>query len=393
MDMQNVSNLQIPEGMVKTIHDEDSRLLWGAVGYDTKYAGDTTQTTYTGKNLIYTNPKTNLGITASYDASTGVTTISGQATDTYATFNVNNLVLPTGTYTLSIEQPAPVQIGVGIRIDGGTRTPFAVYPGNTSRTFTVPENMVGYDVYISGLTVGTDYSFSFRLQLESGSTDTPFEPYVGGVPAPNLNYPQDIQVVTGAQVVSITGGTNTQNFTVDLGSTELAKIGTYQDYIYKSGDDWYIHKEIGKTLVTGSSNESWLAQTTNVGYMYRLTLSGVASIPATEIANLRSDYFTPATGQQIYNVISGGYIAQLTTAGYIRFNVGDTTNKLSDFKTWLSSHNTTVYYALATPTDTKITDATLAGQLNSVHGWLTRYGHNATVSGGLPIVLRRDSLQ
>lgn len=137
-----------------------------------------TPITPSGKNLIYTNPRTNYGITASYDASTGVTTISGQAANTYASFNVNNLVLPTGTYTLSTEQPAPVAIGVGIIIDGGTRTPFAVQPNNTSRTFNLPENMVGYYVYISGLTAGTNYNFSFKLQLESGSTATSFEPYV-----------------------------------------------------------------------------------------------------------------------------------------------------------------------------------------------------------------------
>ena len=471
--------------------------------------GDTYQQTYSGKNLIYTNPKTNLGITASYDASTGVTTISGQATDTYAVFNINDLALPTGTYTLSIEQPAPVTIGVGIRIDGGTRTPFAVYSNNTSRTFTVPENMVGYDVYISGLTIGTDYNFSFKLQLETGSTATAFEPYVGGIPAPNPNYPQSVQVVTGEQTVNVNGknlfdgilelgiingstgldgvsnsyirgkdyipvkeltnykfSTNNANITavyvyeyradksynlttnkriglssylttnantayirfrpgyqttdtsikfqveegtvatayepyqsqsypISLGSIELCKIGDYQDYIYKSGDDWYLHKEVGKTLVTGSSSEAWQTQTTNVGYMYRLTLSGVASNQATEIANLRSDYFTPITGGQMYSVTSGGYISQLATAGYIRFNIGDTTDKLSDFKTWLSTHNTTVYYALATPTDTKITDATLVGQLEALAGAQAYNGKTVyrTNSVAVPAILSVELLQ
>jgi hypothetical protein len=43
---------------------------------------------------------------------------------------------------------------------------------------------------------------------------------------------------------------------------------------------------------------------------------------------------------------------------------GDTTA----LKTWLSTNNTTVYYALATPTDTKITDSTLIGQLDALAG-------------------------
>lgn len=35
-------------------------------------------------------------------------------------------------------------------------------------------------------------------------------------------------------------------------------------------------------------------------------------------------------------------------------------------ETWLSTHNTTVYYALATPTDTKITDQELIQQLSTI---------------------------
>ena len=47
MEMQNVKNLTITEGNVKTIHDKNNQLIWGAVGYDTKYVGDTTQATTT----------------------------------------------------------------------------------------------------------------------------------------------------------------------------------------------------------------------------------------------------------------------------------------------------------------------------------------------------------
>ena len=39
----------------------------------------------------------------------------------------------------------------------------------------------------------------------------------------------------------------------------------------------------------------------------------------------------------------------------------------SDWATWLSTHNTTVYYALATPTDTTITDSKLIEQLNHIY--------------------------
>lgn len=64
---------------------------------------------------------------------------------------------------------------------------------------------------------------------------------------PTPEFPETIQTVTGEQTIVVSDGANqSQSLTVDLGSIELCKIGTYQDYIYKSGGDWYVHKEIGK---------------------------------------------------------------------------------------------------------------------------------------------------
>ena len=42
---------------------------------------------------------------------------------------------------------------------------------------------------------------------------------------------------------------------LDLGNIELCKIGDYQDYFYKSGSKWYLHKEIEKVVLDGS--EEW----------------------------------------------------------------------------------------------------------------------------------------
>ena len=42
------------------------------------------------------------------------------------------------------------------------------------------------------------------------------------------------------------------------------------------------------------------------------------------------------------------------------------TGNYQALKTWLSTHNTTVYYALSTPTAIEITDSTLISQLETV---------------------------
>lgn len=249
--MQNVSNLQIPEGAVRTIHDKDGKLLWGRLAYDTNYAGDTLQ--------------------------------------------------------------------------NGTPTP-----------------------------------------------DTPIP----------------VQVVTGTQTVQITAGTESEDFTVDLGTIELCKIGTYQDYIYKSGDDWYVHKECGNRQLTTVSGTYSSAGSGYIGAYY----NNAGMLPNSRtngFSNRFSAQFSPVgstteaitygtTGSnQIFIILNSSRMASSTVANW---------------ESWLANNETVVYYPLAAPTDTKITDSMLIGQLNAVYQWLTRYGYNATVSGNLPIVIDRTNL-
>lgn len=241
MDLQNVKNITIPEGEVRTIHDKDGRQLWGRVNYNTKYGGDTTQ---------------------------------------------------------------------------------------------------------------------------------------GAGPTPDS--PQTVNTVTGTQTITVTDGNVSQTYTVDLGTIELCKIGTYQDYIYKSGNDWYVHKMIGKTVLVGSNDEGW--QTTS---------------------------YSRVRTSSTYGFISGGsgYSNQLSNANSETvdnaFNIGSTsiyvkatskTSSIANWKTWLASNNLIIYGVLATPTDTKITDSTLITQLDAVHQFLTRYGYNATVSGNLPMIINKTNL-
>ena len=176
-------------------------------------------------------------------------------------------------------------------------------------------------VYDVGITLDMDKAVALKLMIEAGSTATPYAPYKTPI--------------------------------------ELAKIGTYQDYIYKSGDDWYIHKAVKKVVWDGS--EAW---TTATGYVYRTESD--AYIPADRyvVADILCDNFTPVS----YNAIAGSdYDIALDSNNAGRFAVRhkDYTSG-STFKTWLSTHNTTVYYALATPTDTKITDSDLIDQLEAL---------------------------
>ena len=115
-----------------------------------------------------------------------------------------------------------------------------------------------------------------NIQLELGSTATTYEPY------------------------------QEQEYTINLGDIELAKIGNYQDRIYKTDGKWYVEKQTGK----------------------------IASYAGETIS---TDYIS-TTGQ-------------LTTGA-------------------------TVYYALATPTTTEITNQTLIDQLEAVKNMQLTLGNH-----------------
>lgn len=251
LNMQNVKDIEITEGNVRTIHDKDNKLIWGRLAYDTKYAGDTVQ---------------------------------------------------------------------------------------------------------------------------------------NGAPTPSS--PINVNVVTGTQTVTISDGVDSEDYTISLGTIELCKIDTYQDYIYKNGDDWYVRKAITKIVLDGT--ESW---------------ASLGTPPVFYIANPTPDFaLTSNIPVSNYFIGADNYNTGSIPSDTICFTGESATNKrmyikyqskfadLASFTTWLSTHNTTVYYALVTPTDTQITDTTLINELNNIHQFLTRYGYNSSVTGNLPIIINQTSL-
>jgi len=136
---------------------------------------------------------------------------------------------------------------------------------------------------------------------------------------------------------------------------ELCKIGTYQDYIYKSGDDWYIHKETTKRTLNGSENWTLISGS---DFYYP---SGLGSGYSDNETNAIADKLRGLPGSSL----SGTNYITLIENGNLRINYSGITT-VSALQTALSSNNITCYLALATPTDTKITNATLISELNAL---------------------------
>ena len=149
--------------------------------------------------------------------------------------------------------------------------------------------------------------------------------------------------------------------TSDTNLNELVMIneGTtplpYEPYLEKG--KWYIEKNIGKVVLDGS--ESGWSFTNSSGKMihYRQIVGKIA-----QKILMYSNYFKYSVNEwQLIN----NYEFCTQANQYIFIRDDDKTSS-TDFKTWLGTHNTIVYYVLATPTYTEITNEELISQLNSI---------------------------
>lgn len=555
LNVQGAKGLTIPEGTVKTIHDKDNRLLWGAVGYSTKYEGDAYQQTYSGKNLLSsTHFYTGSGY---YNATVGTQFSAGTSETVTLTWSGDTLsVACTSTWRGAIFL-AKVEEGKTYHVYGhqsgnGART--TLYALDSTYTVTRALGNAAADdftrdgsvtietgeVYLA-LAVGCGNPATTitleKPQIELGSTYTGWEQFYGGVPSPNPDFPQNIQVVTGEQTVKVTGknllplvnqsfsqgslhysvdagklkmagsrnvevqknalvfknsfsfklaagtytvsctetgsysgtiklyllnkaddstlvaitknGSNSltlaqeteiylgiysyqltitdsvlyalqieqgfapstyepfqgQTFPISLGSIELCGIGkkpdgtyTYQDYIWEDGDTWKVHKEISKYTLNGSESwENWAAgsQTNTMAKRVPNFPTGIVHLSNTDspVGKIEDSHFQLYAQNVLYSSDIEG-IATNTGNLYVRINKARLASVDSTgLKTWFSTHNTTVYYALATPTDTAITDTNLINQLEAIDEWCRRAGYEQTVisvAPNLPLIVSRE---
>ena len=79
-----------------------------------------------------------------------------------------------------------------------------------------------------------------------------------------------------------------------------------------------------------------------------------------------SDNFRESTWNNAINS-DDDYLMVVSTSNEILRIKDNDFSTLADFKAWLSTHNTTIYYPLAEYTDIPITDTTLISQLNDIY--------------------------
>lgn len=157
------------------------------------------------------------------------------------------------------------------------------------------------------------------------------------------------------------------------------------------GTDWYKYGAIGKVVLDGSES-GWSADSQR----YKITniINGKAySTFDVNTPLAYSNYFKWKNG--LSGVFVYGAFWYLTNGKDLSMQKDENPNTttLATFKTWLSTHNTTVYYVLATPTYTKITDNTLLGQLEAIKKSYNEQTNVSQTSNDLPFILDITALK
>ena len=160
-----------------------------------------------------------------------------------------------------------------------------------------------------------------------------------------------------------------QTHPINLGTMELCKIGTYQDYIYKDNGNWYKYAAIDKIILDGS--ESWVTAITRNDYnkvVRQFYLEGAILSKGNSANITKSTHFGIESADNIFaNNSSGINCIGINNSGYLRVGLDLTVSPNdTDFKAWLSLNNVTVYYVLESPKIIQITDTTLISQLNAI---------------------------
>jgi len=246
-------------------------------------------------------------------------------------------------------------------------------------------------------------NLKFKLQfVQSENADYVYEPYTGGIASPNPEYPQEIEVITGENTITISNEDNTQSqiFNINLDNLELCKNNDYQDYIYGTFNNWYKKQIISKVILNGTEN--WQSASSVVIGSSRFYYDNIDCLNNNigSAINIHSKNFKAMSWQQIFaddTVNKNGIALWASEAltGRIVVRIDNTyANTTDNFKTWLSNNNIKAYFVQATSTDIPITDITLITQLNALEQAMS-YNNQTNISqenDNLPFILSASAL-
>lgn len=195
-----------PSGTATTTAEIEEGQINDVIGFKSlKLKGQTSQYTTTGKNIFpritFSQTINGVTITATGDGTIkikGTANSSGVNHPIWGAWGSSTTLftIPAGTYTAS---------GIGTRqssprmniVTNGTTSIFVT---NTTQTLDSDTNVTGIFIWVDA---GTTVDTTFKPMIETGSSATSYEPYTGKKASPNPDFPQEVNNVSGYNVVGI----------------------------------------------------------------------------------------------------------------------------------------------------------------------------------------------
>lgn len=278
-------------------------------------------------------------------------------------YTTSTFTLEPGTYSFSSEIFNDVNSAV-------MTVAFTKKDGNEilNTTFTLEEETNVY-IGINMLEGKTADNAIIRCMLNKGESALPYEPYTGGIPSPNGDYPQEIQVISDfvVEVKNSMGEVATPQ-TLNVAIPEQGFYGipvkSRGNYTDSTGQQWicdefdykrgkYIQR-VRKVILNGSENEGWkhyASSPSKLAFVAYRTFEGAKKVFETSICNMFIN--KPRRWDNNETWVYSDH--NLRPEKY--FNIPKViVNTLEEWKTWLSTHPLEVLYLLETPVEYDLTN-------------------------------------
>lgn len=259
--------------------------------------------------------------------------------------------------------------------------------GERAATVDITDEMIGrierYEFGFWSITneVITPATF-FPMVYQDGNGT--YEPYTGGIPSPNVDYPQEIQTTSDFTVEvknSMEGNTTPQtlNITIPEQGFYGIPVSSGGNYTDASGKQWICDefdfknkkfiKRVGRVSFDGAEDEQWVmnATTEDKTRFYIVLVNGETESGSKCLCN-----------RLIYR-ISGKKGSCFTSNSRFYIDVEPSINNVALLRDYLNTHPLDVIYLLETPVEYNLTDAEIEQykKLRSYYG--TTYIDNDAV--------------
>lgn len=205
--------------------------------------GNTVQNSTKGLNLLKLNNDT---ITSNGVTSTclnNVIKFSGTLTSSWANISTDTrkfLLNKDVQYIFSIDKALNIPCSLQLYYKDKTTQDVTIYKNRLfSDSFMIKDDLAHIRVFVTGSS-GTVVNSEIKIMINEGTTAKPYEPYTGGKPSPNPEYPQEIKAVN--KLSGVMCGKNLFNYNTYIKNNKQLKI------IIKGGKTLFRNNSISSGL-------------------------------------------------------------------------------------------------------------------------------------------------